>query len=126
MSIGSTVKLSGAVVLNFYIIVKYHPSFPLLYAYCLLSFSNLSSIRNKAWFCLAQNFQLSVSKTFEFVFRKNELFLESIFFHKYRKKLLSIFVKSLRNKHEHELFHKYFSGFFFFLTFQEHVFKEHI
>ena len=32
-------------------------------------------------------------------------------FQKYKEKLLSIFVKSLKNNHEHELFHRHFSVF---------------
>ena len=68
-------------------------------------------------------------KTFDFLFQKPSNFysenmicslkvffsknIESIFFHKYRKKQLSIFVKYLKNKHEHELFHRSFSVFFF-------------
>ena len=61
-------------------------------------------------------------KTFDFLFQKS--ILESIFFHKYRKKQLSILVKSLKNKHEHDLFHRFFSAFF--LLFRNTYIKEHL
>ena len=113
MSIGLTVKLSGTVVLNFSIIIKYHPSFPFyVFIACHLSKIYLQSEikRGFVW-----------RKTFNFLFQKPSnfysfLFLESIFFDKYSKKKLLILVKPLKNKHEHELFHRYFSVFFFLLS----------
>ena len=79
----------------------------------------------KRGFVWPKTFNCLFQKPSNFYSEKMSCSLKVYFSHKYRKKQLSIFVKSLRNKHEHELFHKYFF-FFFFLTFQEHVFKEHI
>ena len=115
MSTGLTVKWSGIAVLNFSIIVKYHFSFPFACVYCLPFFKSYLQSERKAWFYLAQNFRFSVSKTFKILFRKNDLFLESIFFHKYRKKQLSTFVKSLKNNMNMNFFTGVFLYFFYFL-----------
>ena len=69
-------------------------------------------------------------KTFDFLFQKPSNFysekmicsLKIFFFHKYRKKQLSVFVKSLKNKHE--LFHRCFSVFF--LLFRNTCIKEQL
>ena len=68
MSIGLTVKLSGTVVLNFSIMVKYHPSFPFyLFIACHLSKIYLQSeIKHGfAW-----------PKTFDFLFQKASIFIQ--------------------------------------------------
>ena len=56
-------------------------------------------------------------------FYSEKMFLESTFFHKYRKKQISIFVKSLKHKHKDELFHRCFSKFF--LLFRNTYIKEY-
>ena len=78
---------------------------------------------------MVQQVRFFVSKTFEFLFRKMScsLTVAILEFQKYWKKWFSIFVKSLKNKHEHELFHRYFSVFFFFfLLFRSIYLKEHL
>ena len=56
-------------------------------------------------------------------FYSEKMFLDSTFFHKYRKKQISIFVKSLKHKHKDELFHRCFSTFF--LLFRNTYIKEY-
>ena len=111
---------------KFFIIVKYHPSFPYhcqispLFSLCMCL---LIAVFLKVIFNKKEKRGFIWPKTFDFLFQKPSNFywekiicsLKVFFYHKYRKKQLSIFVKSLKNKHEHELFHKCFSGFLFFL-----------
>ena len=114
MSIALTVKQSGIVVYNFPILVKYHPSFSYIYqnlinnfkvfasflffssrrVYWMPSFKNISSIRKKSVVLLGTKRSISCFKNLIFIQKKKE-------------KQLSIFVKSLSNKHERELFHRY-------------------
>ena len=79
---------------------------------CHISKIFLQSER-KAWFYLAQNFRVFISKTFKFLFRKKICSLKVAVpeFQKYKKKLLWILPKSLKNKHEHEIFTSIFQGF---------------
>ena len=80
------VKLSGAVVLNFSIIIKYHPSFPFyVFIACHLSKIYLQS-EIKRGFVWPKTLDYLFQKPSNFYSEKNELFLESIFFYKYRKK----------------------------------------
>ena len=49
-------------------------------------------------------------KTFDFIQKKScPLKIDIPEFQKYKKKLLSILERSLKKKHKHELFHRYFS-----------------
>ena len=121
MSTGLTVKLSGIVVLNFSIIVKYHFSFPFVCVYYLCFLKVIFNQKEKCGFIWPKSFDFLFQKPSKFYSEKMISSLKVFFFHKYRKKQLSIFVKSLKKNHEHELFHRCFSVFFF--TFQEYLYK---
>ena len=79
-----------------------------------------------------QSERSKMSKTFGFLFQKPSNFYSekkscslkvAVFeFQKYRKKLAKILQKFLKNKHEHELFHMYFSVIF--LLFRNICLKE--
>ena len=73
--------------------------------------------KEKRGFILPKTFDFLFQKRLNFYWEKKSCSLKVAVpeFQKYRKKYLSIFATSLKNKHEHELFHRYFSVFFCFL-----------
>ena len=73
--------------------------------------------KEKRGFILSKTFDFLSQKPLNFYWEKKSCSLKVAVpeFQKYRKKYLSIFATSLKNKHEHELFHWYFSVFFYFL-----------
>ena len=92
--------------------------FPSQHFYCLPSFQNLSSIREKYVVLFGSKLSIFYFKTLQIVIRKKESF------QKYKKKQLSFFLKSLKNKQDCELFHRYF--FVFFLLFNKTYLKEQL